>query len=604
MLRLRRLRLFTRSVVTILLVGVTAVGATSRARLPPIPSRAARTLDTPVVDHAPGGGPYGGAVVSLAIVPTHPATVFAAFDHGGVYKSSDRGVTWTPADRGLPDADSCDLVSVPAEPGMLYAACGDGLFQTKNAGAVWRQLDVDNAVAPTVAPSDPRIVYEPPEYGVVSSRDGGRRWAHIQTATPTGCGFAFAVDPWDPRVLYCSDEQWMKVSRDGGLTWTPVARDTQSTAEVTAIAIDYAEPGAVTVGTSDGRILKTTTNGAVWVPLISEEADDSVEDLQFGAHAKWARRGSTILRSVDGGDHWSALPSGWPDDAFIHFAVDPHSSSTIFVGGSSGVFVSTDAGSHWTLRSRGITRASVSLAIDQQQPSMVYAIGAESLMSRDFGATWGAVSSPFAPVRPTPHSRSMQLPNGQEPYAIVAAGGDRRVLYASTGGLLGGVLGGNGIWRSTDGGDTWLLVDVPQTAGAGRCCQLVPDPHDSDTLYAIVLGVGIGGGGNIVRRTIDGGRTWSELPLPGLAVSFTAVATVPTRLLAQVYGTDSDRFVLMASVDRGDHWTRSGAGLPTSVELTNIVADARQSRHLLAGTNGRGVFRSVNGGISWQATAR
>ena len=78
------------------------------------------------------------------------------------------------------------------------------------------------------------------------------------------------------------------------------------------------------------------------------------------------------------------------------------------------------------------------------------------------------------------------------------------------------LLGENGIWRSTDGGDAWQLRGrKPGDRTVARCCGLLADPRDSRTVYAVLHGVGIGGDGDLIRRTIDGGDTWTELSHPG-----------------------------------------------------------------------------------------
>jgi hypothetical protein len=122
----------------------------SRSRLPPLPSTRSRVNDTPVRDHLAGGGPYGGRVTSLAVARTQPATAYVSLMGGGVYRSTDRGGTWLPADRGLPANVGCELVADPTDAGTLYAARDDGLFKTVDGGGAWRQLDVDNPNAPVI----------------------------------------------------------------------------------------------------------------------------------------------------------------------------------------------------------------------------------------------------------------------------------------------------------------------------------------------------------------------------------------------------------------------------------------------------------------------
>jgi photosystem II stability/assembly factor-like uncharacterized protein len=621
-------------------LGAVDLGSTSMVRPPPRPSATSRALDTPVLDHVPGAGPDGGTVSSLVVVATRPATLFAAFDQGGVFKSNDLGATWTPVDRGLPAAGSCRLVAVPANATTLYAECGYGLFKTTSSGALWQQLDVDDPRPPIVAPSNPDIVYQPPQIGVVRSRDGGRRWEQYGKSQIT-CG-SFAVDPVDSSVLFCTDNEWLKQSRDGGLTWTSPARARQPKADVTALAIDPSDRTRMLAGTDDGRLFRTTSAGATWQAAAQAPAKEAIEDLQFVGRkgdVVFARQRSRIIRSVDGGDHWSALP-GFVAELFDVFAVDPHSPSTVFVGSRDGVKVTTDFGQHWTDRRMGITRAVTSVRFHEspEGPVLHASSGGRIFESRDAGGTWtfnrlwrpdDAMKKPVVtPLESVPPSqtdfalrrspfivktaqgflysvdggsewRSAQLPGGRLPSSIAVATGQPRIIYAATG---FGMSTGSGIWRTLDGGTTWQLVDRPRVGGSTHCCELIAEPHDPNTIYAVMFGMVVGGGSAIeIRRTKDGGLTWTNLRSGQAGDSFFVLPTTPTTLLAHGY-YDSDAPLLM-SIDGGDQWSRAGAGLP-AVSLTNIVADPRQPRHLFAGTNGRGVFRSTDAGASWQPTGR
>jgi photosystem II stability/assembly factor-like uncharacterized protein len=586
------------AVFLIVLAGV-GLSATSIARRPPEPSTTSRATDTPVVDHIPGGGPDGGTVSSLAVLGTRPVTLFAALENGGVFISSNAGLTWTPADRGLPADWSCDLVAA-RDASAVYAACGDGLFKTTNNGGLWRQLDIDNAVAPVIAPSVSSVLYEPPAWGVVLSRDGGRRWEHLHGSIPLGCYWAFAIDPLDPFTLFCSDEQWAQISRDAGATWRPLTRGPRPDANISSLAIDPSNAQTIVAGTSDGRTFRTTDRGAVWYRVADGPATGAIEALQFvdgSSGVLFGTQGSSIIRTLDAGDHWEVIPSAGADGLSQAFAVDPFSPSTIYAGTRRGVMVTTDLGKHWELRRRGITRSSVSVEIQDGTPSTIFAKAIdETFVSRDGGDTWARADLQIDP----PATTAIRLPSNRTPSGIVTTARDPRIAYAATTDSSLGPIGplAHEIWRTLDGGENWQLVDQPNERH-GQCCTLLADPNDVDTVYAIINAVGLDGG-NVVRRTSDGGLTWTDLPVQGLIYAMAVAPTVPTTLLIQAYDvTQRSRYAFLKSTDRGDHWIRAGAGLPDNVEITNIAAESRRPAHLFVGTHGRGVFRSVDAGISW-----
>ncbi len=614
----------------VIVLAAVSLDATSTGRRRPHPSATSRVLDTSVVDHIPGGGPDGGRVSSVVVAATRPATVFAALAAGGVFKSSDHGVTWTPADRGLPGDASCDLAAVPAEPDTLYAACNnDGLFKTTNGGTLWRQLNLDYADVPIEAPSDSNVLYIPGWDDIVRSRNGGARWEHIKTPART-CA-SFVIDPVAPSMLVCGSERQIMVSRNAGVRWRAVAAIPEGT--ITALAIGPSDRRVMVTGTSDGRFFKTNDGGGTWKASSAVSSDKAIDRLWFTApegSTMFALQDSTILRSLDAGDTWAVVPVTWTIedfDAIDDIAVDPFSPSTIYVGTRTGVMVTTDGGQHWDSRRRGITRMMTTVTFRDEASPILYAHGwFETFASRDNGDTWTVVPNAdrelvpartrgsMAVFRTTPGTtegafefstdggqqwRSSQLATGQLPSGIVAAAGNARVVYVSVFGRLGGFLGGSGIWRTRDAGDTWQLVFDRPIHSFGRCCELVADPNDEDVVYAVVNNTGVGGSGSSIWRTTDGGTTWDQLP--AMASALLLVPTVPTTVLVQHYSTEGPgRYELITSTDRGRTWTRVGKGLPANTDILNMVADPRQPTRIFAGTDGRGVFRSTDAGVTWE----
>ena len=109
----------------------------------------------------------------------------------------------------------------------------------------------------------------------------------------------------------------------------------------------------------------TTTGGANWIALGAGPGSGSIEQLQFVGDSGvlcFARQGSSIVRSVDGGRAWDVVFAASPHLSILGpiFAVNPVAPSVIYVGTRQGVMVTTDAGAHWAIRNRGITRATTS----------------------------------------------------------------------------------------------------------------------------------------------------------------------------------------------------------------------------------------------------
>lgn len=621
-----------------LAVGVerVALDATSIARLSPAPSKKSRARDTPVVDHVPGGGPDGAWIHSIAVARTRPATVYASTRGGGVYTSTDRGLTWTPADRGLPPDAFCDLTADRHDGATVYAACYVGLFKTVDGGRLWRQLDVDNPTAVVIAPSNPRAIYQKPSDGVVLSRDGGRRWAKVGSFHRTPYCPVFAVGQKDASSLYCASDEGLSVSGDGGRRWRPVGAVSPDL-NIRALAI--APSGRTMVASvNDGRVLESTDGGATW-SLIGALPDVPLEELRFVGESDrvlFAHHRGHLVRSLDGGRDWEIWPTAWPSYSLFTSAVEPDAPDVVYVGTSAGLVVTSDAGRSWTRRTRGMTRASANVVLHAGTGTTLFVgAGQQLFTSSDDGDHWEAFegspemgsvdatslrsdgdggvrlrgtggafhlkrdSSTWTPDTVPDRlgtERAVLLPVPVSPTSVTRVGRDGRVLIASIGGIAAiAKRETHSLWRSTDDGATWTRVHTLGVWIMSRCCDLLVDPGDPDTVYAVATGMVVGGGGAQEFRSRDAGLSWTELTTPGFIGPFAALPTTPTSLIGQTYQG------FAVSRDYGDTWTTTDAGPP---EGAGLVGDANRPHVVFAGTSYRGVYRSFDGGLTWQPTSR
>ena len=181
----------------------------------------------------------GPSPVTLAADPSQPDVVYAGTQGHGVYRSADRGRSWTPC--GLAGRIVKSLAVSPHDPAVIYAGVKPAaMFKTTDGGRTWAELAgfrriphrwwwaspaeppfraYVNAIA--VSPTAPDVVLAGIEFGaVVRSADGGRTWSGHRPGAIRDCHWL---------RFHGGDGQWVyeaggsgggaAVSQDGGRTW-------------------------------------------------------------------------------------------------------------------------------------------------------------------------------------------------------------------------------------------------------------------------------------------------------------------------------------------------------------------------------------------------
>ena len=169
----------------------------------------------------------GGRIHDVEALPYDPSTIYVATASGGLWKSVNRGITWTDLWEHMPVSTFGDLAIAPSNPDILYAGTGEqqnrqstswgnGVYRSDDAGATWRHLGLDDTHHTgrvQVHPTDPDIVYvaalgnlwrSTPDRGVYRSRDGGDTWDKVLYVDEHTGAIDLAIDPSDPDVLYAA----------------------------------------------------------------------------------------------------------------------------------------------------------------------------------------------------------------------------------------------------------------------------------------------------------------------------------------------------------------------------------------------------------------
>lgn len=563
-------------------------------------------------------GPDGGQVKTLATSPALPGWVFAGLTANGygIFRSTDRGRTWGASADQL-GRNVFDL-TIGADGAAFYAATDAGLLRSTDGGALWSVVDASGPYTLVQAhPRRPGLIFAVRDGVLFRSTNGGVTRQVFEG--PEGV-LALAFSSGPRTVIYAAAGNGLWKSTDTGQTWRQL--DLGFPGVLQTVVVDPRDARVLYVGLLQSRrvLLKSTDAGATWklsqrgLPIFNgtvqsvsklavDPADSSIVYAVLGQQE--------LFRSVNAGRNWARVSR--PPGTFLNdLETTPYG---LLAGTSAGVFLSTDRGLTWQIRTSGMVTTSITgLAIDHQDPPRLYAadVNAGIFKTVHRGRPWlrlGDIAEPFA------WSRPLQIdPDHPE---IVYAGSTGAVAKSTNGGrrwtLHGGpscmavldllldpretsrlYLGGQfytaacglrpgacTFYRSVDAGGTWECIpDGRYRFGK----PLGIDPFTS-AVYAQALE------GHLIRST-DGGTTWSVLFENLAARSFATSPLVQGTLWAGGYG------MVRRSRDGGLTWQDFSAGLP-SVLIVELTPDPADPATLYAATEGDGIFKSTNAGETW-----
>lgn len=284
--------------------------------------------------------------------------------------------------------------------------------------------------------------------------------------------------------------------------------------------------------------------------------------------------GNGVFKSVNGGASWSPASEGLPLRAAVtSLALDPSRPQTLYAGTYEGLYRSLDGGAHWT--ATGAQGLISQVAVSPANPGVVYAISQlhHLVRSDDCGVTWRVV--------PPPHP-------GFYPDLLVASPASADTLFVSSQGSSPPSLHQAEIYRTTDGGGTWVPVATGLTAPpfAPMRFALAVAPDRPQTVYAALVVYDFDRDVSSLAKSTDGGTTWT----PAAGAGGFPVLTLPGgRVL-------TDR---AASTDYGDTWT----SLPRVEKRTLAIAasPARPATVLLLADRG-GIFKSTDAGRTYTSS--
>jgi photosystem II stability/assembly factor-like uncharacterized protein len=315
-----------------------------------------------------------GPITVVEADPHHEGTLVAGTATAVLYRSRDRGESWTrlpfPAELRstlhavLIDPIRADvyLIAVTSET-PKYA----GLFRSSDEGATWEQIsDLRQKQVWSLASSsaDSRLMAAGTEQGVFLTRDGGANWTHF---TQPGYSepqpvVALAFDPFRRNTLYAGTPHLAWKTTNGGATWRAIRTGMQEDSDIFSIEVDGHRPRRLFAGACSG-IYRSLDGGNTWMNLESAVGARPrtyvVAHAPHGADTLFVGTSDGLLVSADGGMTWRKLS---PRTA-RSVAFDPLEPHRVFIGTEEGVLRSEDSGMHFIRASQGLSDVSQSAPI-------------------------------------------------------------------------------------------------------------------------------------------------------------------------------------------------------------------------------------------------
>ncbi|HMF41980.1 MAG TPA: hypothetical protein VKQ32_15000 [Polyangia bacterium] len=463
----------------------------------------------------------------------------------GIFRSSDEGASWRPANLGLFDVgtiiglnnyDDYDVVALATVGTTVYAGLND-LLRSTDGGASWQRVASDYFDTFNMIAGGGDVVVAANLTHLWLSTDAGNSF---QMTTLSGNVLSLDVLNGGAVILLSTDSG-VYSSTDAGATFQPVHRTTNQNlfGRVRCDGQHTCYAAAYDLGKTGGpyTLLRSTDAGATWTSLMLVDSDLVLAISDSGSVYIGTAGTARMRRSDDGGVTFTALmgptTAGWLEpncDGPLVARGDE-----VFLACPDGVYRSIDKGQSW-------------------QPASG---------SPETGAITGGAAQIFVDKSP----------------AALGPGGD--IYVEGVEGLMPGVSDNHALLRSSDGGWTWEIASpafsadpcIVTPAGALECPNVVTASMRAQ-----------------VARSDDHGETWHEVTFP----------TENYWSMGIGLATDGSTVYLAAgAVARSTDDGRTFQTIPNGPVVVSVQA-LRNGHLLAAGSNGSAGFRSDDQGATWQ----
>ncbi len=548
-----------------------------------------------------------GRVADFAVNPQNPHEYYVAAASGGVWKTTNAGVTYEPVFDGEgsysigvvtlePGNSNVVWVGTGENNGQRSVGYGDGVYLSRDGGKSWKKMGLENSEhigRIIVHPTNPAIVYVAAQgplwsaggdRGLYKTTNGGESWEKVLAISEHTGVSDLVMDPNNPEVLYASawqrrrhvhsfisggPESAIYKTTDGGKNWRKLTSGLP--------AVDLGRIGlAMAANSSDivyaiveaaddkGGFFRSTNRGETWEKQSSfstsgnyyqEIIADPVNPDRVYAMDTWGQV------TNDGGKTWSRIgnKARHVDDHAIW--INPANTNHFLIGCDGGIYESFDLGSTFHFKPNLPITQFYKVALDQASP---------------FYNVYGGTQDNFSlggPARTTNTAGIVNddwfITNGGDGFESQVDPENPNIVYAQS--QYGGLVR----FDKQSGESVFIQPQEKEGEEALRWnwdAPLLVSPHQNSRLYFAA---------NKLFRSDDRGSTWKVIS-PDLS-----------------RGLDRQQFEVMGQVQSVDAVARNGS---TTI-YGNIVAldeSAKQENLLYVGTDDGLIHITEDAGGSWR----
>ena len=492
-------------------------------------------------------GPYiGGRVVTVTGVPGHANLFYMGTVGGGIWKSTNYGVSWTNISDGQlkgPNSSIGAIAVADSNPNILYAGTGEsdirgtmitgnGIYKSTDAGKTWHYVglgDTHTISNIVVDPKNPDVVYASsmghvfapnPDRGVFKSTDGGKTWQKILFVDDKTGAINLVMDPSNPEVLYAAMWQAYRTpyslssggpgsglykTTDGGAHWTNITHGEGLAKDLLGrigVGVSASNPNIVyaIVQAKDGGVFRSDDGAKTWHRV---NAEWKLRQRAFyymtiyvdpkDPNTVYAPEVDALFVSRDGGKTFTKLRPPHGDNHVVW--INPDNTKILLEGNDGGATVSTDGGKTWSTEHNQPTGQFYHISLDDQFPYHIY--GAQ----QDEGSFEGPSATPQGNI---PLADWHRVAYGESTF-VAPQPGDPNFTYGS--GYFSILLRYNMATGQFEGVSPWPNYQEGSSSGELKYRFAWTHP----ILFSPVNPKELLVGSQYVLKSDDYGRTWQQI---------------------------------------------------------------------------------------------